>query len=104
MALRRWVSLFDHIPARESGEGGARVGVAGVVLSFGFLGRLLFGFGFGIGYLTMDADIITGIVVLVLALGVLTGLVLWSRRIIERIASSDAKTAREILRELRDES
>jgi len=52
----------------------------------------------------MDADIVTGIVVLVLALGVLTGLVLWSRRIIERIASSDAKTAREILRELRDES
>lgn len=52
----------------------------------------------------MDADIIAGIVVLALALGVLTGLVLWSRRIIERIAASDSKTAREILKELNGES
>ena len=52
----------------------------------------------------MTIDITIGIVVLGLSLGTVTGLVLWSRRIIERIASSDSKTTREILKELNDES
>jgi len=51
----------------------------------------------------MSTDTITGIATLACALGFLTGLVLWSRRIIERIASSDSNTAREILKELRGE-
>ena len=51
----------------------------------------------------MNGEAITGIVILGCALGALACLVLWSRRIIERIASSDSNTAREILKELRGE-
>jgi len=51
----------------------------------------------------MATDIAIGIVALALALGTLTGLVLWCRRIIDRIASSGSKTTREMLKELHGE-
>jgi uncharacterized membrane protein YccC len=51
----------------------------------------------------MDRDTILGCVVVVAALGLITYLVLWSRRTIDRIAKSGLRTAREIVRELRRE-
>lgn len=46
------------------------------------------------------ADILFGCAVLTAALGCLTALVLWSRRIIERVARRGGGSAREILRDL----
>lgn len=51
----------------------------------------------------MEADAILGIVVGAAALSLLAGLVLWSRRAIERIAARGSRSAREIVRDLRDE-
>ena len=45
-------------------------------------------------------DIWIGCAVVVLALGAVVALVIWSRRRIERIAAGRGKTAREITREL----
>jgi hypothetical protein len=49
----------------------------------------------------MDTETIVGCVVIVASLGLLTYLVLWSRRAINRIARSRSRSAREIDRELR---
>ena len=49
----------------------------------------------------MDGDAIVGTIVLVFALGSLTCLVLWSRRIINRIARRHFGSARQIEKELR---
>ena len=49
----------------------------------------------------MDVNAVVGCVLIVAALGLLTYLVLWSRRTIDRIAGSDGRSAREIDRELR---
>jgi hypothetical protein len=46
-------------------------------------------------------DRTSGIVLIVVALGLVTVLVLYSRRIIERIARSKSRSAREIARDLR---
>ena len=49
----------------------------------------------------MNTDIAIGCVVVAAAVGLVTYLVLWSRRTIDRIAQSDSSTAREIVNELR---
>jgi uncharacterized membrane protein (DUF4010 family) len=49
----------------------------------------------------MDADAVIGIIVIAAALGLLTGLVLWSRRRIQRIARNGFGSARAIEKELR---
>ena len=49
----------------------------------------------------MTTTTVLGRVVLGCALGLTTGLILWSRRTIDRIADSKSRSAREILRELR---
>ena len=49
----------------------------------------------------MSADLTIGCIVIAGALGVLVGLVWWSRRTIDRIARSRSSSAREILKELR---
>lgn len=46
-------------------------------------------------------DVWIGLVVIAVALGVLTVLVFWSRRTIERIARSKSRSAREITKDLR---
>ena len=48
----------------------------------------------------MDPDVIAGCVVTVVALGLLTGLVLWCRRRIDRIADRGFGTVREIRQKL----
>ena len=48
----------------------------------------------------MDRDTVIGIVLLVVSLCSILALTLWSRRLIDRIAAREAKTAREILKEL----
>lgn len=48
----------------------------------------------------MDGNLITGSVVVVAALVLLTYLVIWSVRAIGRIARSRSHTAREVLKEL----
>ena len=48
----------------------------------------------------METDIIVGCLVGVGALTLITCLVLWSRRTIDRIAKSRSRSAREILKEL----
>ena len=50
----------------------------------------------------MDGDTIIGLVLMVGALALLTGLVLWSRRRIDRIARNGYGSARAIERELDD--
>jgi len=49
----------------------------------------------------MDVNAVVGCALIAAALGLLTYLVLWSRRTIDRIAGSDGRSAREIDRELR---
>ena len=49
----------------------------------------------------MTADMIIGCMLVAGTLGVLTGLVWWSRRRIDHIANSRSSSAREILKELR---
>ena len=49
----------------------------------------------------MDGDVIVGIIVIAAAAALLTGLVLWSRRRIERIARNGYRSARAIEKELR---
>ena len=51
----------------------------------------------------MDADLIAGCVILVVALGLLTHLTFVSRRSIERIAEKGLHSFREIVKGLRDE-
>jgi len=48
----------------------------------------------------MSTDIIIGSVIIALALGAITGLTLWSRRTIDRIARSGFRSAREIFKDL----
>ena len=48
----------------------------------------------------MSKDIVIGLVIIVLALAAITGLTLWSRRTIERIAGSGFRSAREIFKDL----
>ena len=48
----------------------------------------------------MSTEAIVGCVLIALALGTITCLVLWSRRTINRIAESKAHSAREIIRDL----
>ena len=48
----------------------------------------------------MEANAVIGVVVIAGALGLLTYLVLWSRRTIDRIAQGRARSARQIRREL----
>ncbi len=48
----------------------------------------------------MDKDIITGCILIVGALISVTVLTLWSRRIIERIAQTGYRTARQALKDL----
>lgn len=48
----------------------------------------------------MDVDVIVGCVVIVLALAGVAGLVLWSRRRIERVARMGRRSARQILKDL----
>jgi len=55
------------------------------------------------GGCTMTFDLVAGVVLIVLALGIVVGLTLWSRRIIERIDSKSPKTLREIEREIHNE-
>ena len=47
----------------------------------------------------MDLDIVFGCIAVALSLGLIVGLVLWSRRSIDRIARSGPSTAREILKD-----
>ena len=49
----------------------------------------------------MDLDTILGLIITVATLVVLTGLVFWSRRSIERIARRGPRSAREILEDQR---
>ena len=49
----------------------------------------------------MDADILIGCIAVAGAVGLITCLVLWSRRAIDRIARSRSSSAREIVKELR---
>ena len=49
----------------------------------------------------MDTDTLIGCIAVAGAVGLVTYLVLWSRRAIDRIAQSDSSTAREIVKELR---
>ena len=51
----------------------------------------------------MDFDTVFGCIVIAAALGLLIGLVAWSRRTIERIARGGSRSARQILRELHDD-
>lgn len=51
----------------------------------------------------MTFDLTAGVVLIVLALGIVVGLTLWSQRIIERIDSKSRKTLREIEREINNE-
>jgi len=52
----------------------------------------------------MDADTVVGCVVIAAALGLILGLVVWSRRAIERIArNGKGSSAREIMKDLRGE-
>ena len=48
----------------------------------------------------MDAEVIVGCIIIALALIVLTGLVFWSRRRIERVARTGHRSARQILKDL----
>jgi hypothetical protein len=50
----------------------------------------------------MDADAVIGCAVIAASLGALVTLVLWSRRRIERIARMAGRSARRIVRDLRD--
>ncbi len=54
-------------------------------------------------YFIMDKNTIIGIVVILLALSVLTYLLLWSKRIIDRIADKQLGSIRDILKDLSDE-
>jgi multisubunit Na+/H+ antiporter MnhF subunit len=49
----------------------------------------------------MDTNALVGCIVIAAALALLTYLVLWGRRTINRIAGSGSRSAREIARELR---
>jgi len=52
----------------------------------------------------MDLDTIIGCAVIICALGLIVGLSLWSRRVIERIARKGAaSSARQIMKDLRGE-
>jgi len=51
----------------------------------------------------VEADAVLGCVVLVAALGVMSGLVIWSRIAIDRIAEKKQKSVRDIVRGLGDE-
>ena len=51
----------------------------------------------------MNGEILLGCLVLGAALCIVTYLVLWSRRTIDRIAESDARSAREIEKEVLSE-
>jgi len=46
-----------------------------------------------------DPDILIGSVVLVLSLATLVGFILWSRRVINRLARHGARTLREITKD-----
>ena len=48
----------------------------------------------------MDWDTILGIIILILGLGLLTYLVIWSRNTINSIANKKLNSIREIIREL----
>ena len=48
----------------------------------------------------MSGDIIAGVVLIAFALVSLTGLFLWSRRIIDRIAARNVHSARALMKEL----
>ena len=52
----------------------------------------------------MDVDVLIGCVVTTCALGVLTLLVLWSRRTIDRIADRGFGSVRQIRRKLDDDA
>ena len=52
----------------------------------------------------MHRDAIIGMILLFSALGLLTYLVMWSRRVIDRVARGDVRSAREIEKALQDES
>jgi len=49
----------------------------------------------------MDTDILLGCLLVASALSLVTYLVLWSRRAINRIAANDRRSTREIVKELR---
>jgi len=49
----------------------------------------------------MDGDILLGCIIAGAALGLITYLVLWSRRTIDRIAERGSRSAREIVKERR---
>lgn len=49
----------------------------------------------------MDKDLVVGTLVLIGALSIVVGLVLWSRYVIERIARRGLRTARDIMKDLR---
>jgi hypothetical protein len=51
----------------------------------------------------MSSDVIVGLGVLVAALAALTGLTLWSRRTIRRIAERGRPTLRQILKDMNGE-
>jgi len=51
----------------------------------------------------MDRDIILGVVIVLVALGLSAYLVLWSRRRIDRIAKGQFRSARRTLKDLRGE-
>ena len=52
----------------------------------------------------MDLDAIIGCTVIICALGLIVGLLLWSRRVIKRIAGKGAaSSARQIMKDLRGE-
>jgi len=50
----------------------------------------------------MDTDVVIGSIAIVVSLGFITYLVLWSRRVINRIARKGLRSARDITRELND--
>jgi len=50
----------------------------------------------------MDRDILLGSILIACALGILIGLVAWSRHIIDTIARKKLGSARDIVRELRN--
>lgn len=50
----------------------------------------------------MDIDTVLGIIVITAALIVLTALVFWSRRIIEKISRRGPTSARQIMKDLDD--
>lgn len=51
----------------------------------------------------MNTDILIGCIAVAGTVGLLTYLVWWSRRAMDRIAQSDSNSAREIVKELRGE-